>query len=106
MEQEDLEVWEREISSRVEYLEQEAEKLEQRIKKAEYKDYIMSSAMNKFADDEAQVDFIKHNYLNESNETVKSLNEEYEVIIKELKFQNAVLQQIERANAALQEDEN
>lgn len=106
MEKEDLDVWEREISSRVEYLEQEADKLEQRIKKAEYKDNIMSSAMNKFADDEAQVDFIKRNYLNESNETVKSLNEEYEVIIKELKFQNAVLQQIEQANAVLEEEED
>ncbi|WP_454192026.1 hypothetical protein [Paenibacillus sp. Marseille-Q7038] len=106
MEQEDLEVWEREISSRVEYLEQEADKLEQRIRKAEFKDNIMSNAMNKFADDEEQVNFIKHNYMNESNETVKSLNEEYEVIIKELKFQNAVLQQIERANAALKEEED
>lgn len=104
MEQEDLEVWEREISSRVEYLEQEAEKLEQRIKKAEYKDYIMSSAMNQFADDEAQIEFIKQNYLNESNETVQTLNNEYQEIVKEYKFHKAVLQQIERANEALEEE--
>ncbi|WP_211745381.1 hypothetical protein [Paenibacillus sp. Marseille-Q4541] len=105
MDKEELGVWEREISSRVDYLEQEAEKLGLRIKKAEYKDQIMSNAMNQFAEDEEQINFIKQNYLNESSENVKTLRDELHEIEKELKFQRAVLHQIEQSSQMAEEEE-